>query len=222
MSIRVNIFGVVIVAAGRGTRAGGSLPKQYQSLNGQPVLSRTIHAFARRSDIAQIVVAIHPDDTARAQEASPEDVTLVQGGADRSASVSAGLAVLNPDITHVLIHDAARATVPEAVITDVMTALQASDGAAPALPVTDALWRADQGYVAAPHPRDGLYRAQTPQGFALAAIRAAHAKSTTAAADDVEVALRAGIKVAIVPGHEDNLKLTYPEDFARAARILKD
>ncbi|NHX27866.1 bifunctional 2-C-methyl-D-erythritol 4-phosphate cytidylyltransferase/2-C-methyl-D-erythritol 2,4-cyclodiphosphate synthase, partial [Escherichia coli] len=105
----------------------------------------------------------------------------------------------------------------------VLDALATHPGAAPALPVTDALWRGQDGAVTASQPREGLFRAQTPQGFHLGAIRAAHAAHPGgAAADDVEVALAAGLDVAIVEGDETNLKITHPGDFARAARILKD
>ncbi|WP_372605597.1 2-C-methyl-D-erythritol 2,4-cyclodiphosphate synthase, partial [Actibacterium sp.] len=127
-----------------------------------------------------------------------------------------------PDCDAVLIHDGARPLVSAALIDRVIVALETHPGAAPALPVTDALWRGADGAVAAPHPRDGLFRAQTPQGFHLDAIRAAHAAHPGGAADDVEVALAAGLDVMIVEGDEDNLKITHPGDFARAARILKD
>jgi 2-C-methyl-D-erythritol 4-phosphate cytidylyltransferase/2-C-methyl-D-erythritol 2,4-cyclodiphosphate synthase len=103
----------------------------------------------------------------------------------------------------------------------VLAGLATAPGAAPALPVTDALWREGAGgTVAETAPRAGLWRAQTPQGFRLDAIRAAHAAAPPDAADDVEVARAAGLDVAIVPGEEDNIKLTRPEDWPRAARIL--
>jgi 2-C-methyl-D-erythritol 4-phosphate cytidylyltransferase/2-C-methyl-D-erythritol 2,4-cyclodiphosphate synthase len=163
---------------------------------------------------------IHPDDAALAEVALPPPVARVPGGATRDASVAAGLAALPPGVTHVLIHDGARPLVSAAVIDRVIAALATSPGAAPALPVTDALWRGADGRVAAPVPRDGLWRAQTPQGFDLAAIRAAHAAHPGGAADDVEVALAAGLPVAIVAGEEDNLKLTVPADLARAERVI--
>ena len=100
-------------------------------------------------------------------------------------------------------------------------ALNQSDGAAPALAVTDALWTGQDGHVNGTQDRTGLFRAQTPQGFTFDAIKRAHATYGTGAADDVEVARAAGINVAIVAGDEDNLKITYPADFDRAARILR-
>ncbi|RYH93507.1 MAG: 2-C-methyl-D-erythritol 2,4-cyclodiphosphate synthase, partial [Acetobacteraceae bacterium] len=111
--------------------------------------------------------------------------------------------------------------VSRALIGRLLEALQTHDGAAPALPVTDALWRGDAGLVAGTVDRAGLMRAQTPQAFRFAPILAAHRAHAGGAADDVEVARAAGLDVAIVEGEETNLKLTYPGDFARAEAILK-
>ena len=121
----------------------------------------------------------------------------------------------------VLIHDVARPCVTQEVIAAVIDAHETAPGAAPALPVTDALWLGQDGAVAGTRSRDGLYRAQTPQGFRYDAIRAAHDAFAGEPADDVEVARAAGLEVRIVPGHEDNLKITHAEDFARAERILR-
>ncbi|MBT0956946.1 bifunctional 2-C-methyl-D-erythritol 4-phosphate cytidylyltransferase/2-C-methyl-D-erythritol 2,4-cyclodiphosphate synthase [Alphaproteobacteria bacterium KMM 3653] len=211
----------LIVAAGRGRRAGGGLPKQYRRLGGGAVLGHAARLFSARADVASLVVVIHPDDAALAKEALPAGTRLAMGGESRAASVAAGLAALPDAATHVLIHDAARPLTPAAVIGGVIEALHSgAEGAAPALPVSDALWRGAGGSVTAAVPRGGLSRAQTPQGFALPAIRAAHAKAPAEAADDVEVALAAGIKVVITEGHENNFKLTYPADFARAEGML--
>jgi 2-C-methyl-D-erythritol 4-phosphate cytidylyltransferase/2-C-methyl-D-erythritol 2,4-cyclodiphosphate synthase len=121
----------------------------------------------------------------------------------------------------VLIHDVARPCASAALISRVLEALKAHEGAAPALPVTDALWRGAGGLVAGTQARDGLFRAQTPQGFRFAAILEAHRAHPGGAADDVEVARAAGIDVAIVAGDEANLKITAPEDFARAEKELQ-
>ena len=204
----------LVVAAGRGVRAGGEIPKQYRILAGRSVLSRAVAAFD--SVVDQVVVVVHPEDRHLARSALRGPV-LVDGGATRAASVAAGLeAVRTP---HVLIHDAARPTVSRALIERVLDALGGSQAAAPALPVTDALWHGD-ARVTGLQSREGLLRAQTPQGFHTRAIREAHAAHGASAADDVEVALAAGLDVAVVAGDEDNIKITAPEDFARAERIL--
>lgn len=209
----------IIVAAGRGTRAGGDVPKQWQSVAGQPVLAHTVAAF-RAAGIARILVVIHPDDRPRAGALT--GLTLVYGGATRDASVRNALESLaaDPPAT-VLIHDGARPLVSAALIHRVLHALETLPGAAPALPVSDALWRGEAGRVTGTQDRSGLWRAQTPQGFRFSEILAAHRAHPGGAADDVAVARAAGLAVAIVEGDEDNLKLTYPADFQRAEALLK-
>lgn len=207
----------VVVAAGRGTRMGGHLPKQWRTLAGRPVVAHSLSAFAGMPR----VLVIHPDDRAHAL-ALGTDALIVEGGATRDASVRNALeALVDSGVTRVLIHDGARPLVSADVITRVMAALDHNPAAAPALSVTDALWRGIGGKVIGAHPRDGLFRAQTPQGFHFPAILAAHRAHRGHAADDVEVALHAGLEVAIVEGSADNLKLTYPADFARVEAILK-
>lgn len=209
---------VIIVAAGRGSRAGGAEPKQWQALAGQSVLERSVAAFA---GIGRVLLVLHPEEMVRGLELFGGSVTLIAGGATRSASVRNALEALQgAGITQVLIHDGARPLVPRGVIAAVLAALGDTQAAAPALPVTDALWRGAGGRVQGAEPREGLWRAQTPQGFAYDAILAAHRAFPEGAADDVEIALRAGLAVDIVPGAEDNLKITWPEDFTRAERIL--
>jgi len=209
----------VIVAAGRGSRAGGEVPKQWQLLAGRPVLAHALDAFRGRVD--RLVVVIHPDDRARAA-ALAGDAELVEGGPTRDASVRNALESLaGSDVRHVLIHDGARPLVPAAVIGRVLSALDTHAGAAPALPVTDALWRGHAGLVSGTQDRTGLWRAQTPQGFRLAEILAAHRAHPGGAADDVEVARAAGLDVAIVEGDEANLKVTFPGDFARAGAMVE-
>ncbi len=210
---------VIIVAAGRGTRVGGDLPKQWQPLGGRPVLSRAVDAFA---GVGRVVVVLHPDDMTRGLAEFGGRVTLVAGGETRSQSVKNALEALdNTGISKVLIHDGARPLVSASVIGAVLEALDHGPAAAVGVAVTDALWCAEDGAVAGTQSRVGLYRAQTPQGFDFAAILAAYRAHPDAAADDVEIARRAGLTVAIVPGNEDNLKITWAEDFARAERILR-
>lgn len=209
---------VIIVAAGRGTRAGEGEPKQWRPLAGEPVLLHTLRAF---QGMGRIVVVLHPDDMARAAALFGGLATLAAGGADRAGSVRNALDTLEgSEVTRVLIHDGARPLVPAQVISDVLAALDTAPAAAPALAVTDALWLGTDGHVAGTRDRSGLYRAQTPQGFRFPEILAAHRAHPGGAADDVEVARAAGLAVAIVPGSEDNLKITWPGDFARAETIL--
>ena len=206
---------VIIVAAGRGSRMGGEVPKQWQMLAGKPVLAHTLAAFAGM----RVVLVIHPDDRARAEGLGVE---LVAGGATRDASVLAGLRALEGSgVEAVLIHDGARPLVSRALIGRLVAALDRHAAAAPALAVTDALWRGAEGLVAGTVDRTALYRAQTPQAFRFDAILAAHRAHPGGALDDVEVARAAGLDVAIVEGEETNLKLTFPGDFARAEAILK-
>ncbi|MDH5797714.1 MAG: 2-C-methyl-D-erythritol 4-phosphate cytidylyltransferase, partial [Paracoccaceae bacterium] len=200
----------IIVAAGRGTRAGGGVPKQWRPLAGRPVAAWSVAAFQAHPDVDLVLMVVNPDDAALV----PIGTETVPGGATRDASVRAGLeALANRDISRVLIHDAARPGLPAQVISDVLAALGEHPGAAPALPVTDALWQDAGGLVGGTQDRSGLMRAQTPQGFRYDAILAAHRAFKGTAADDVEVARAAGMDVAIVPGHEDNLKITTPDDF---------
>ena len=209
---------VIIVAAGRGIRAGGSEPKQWQELRGERVIDRTIAAFA---GIGPLVVVLAPDEMQRAETLT--GCRAVAGGATRAASVRAGLEALEaeaPDF--VLIHDAARPLVSCAVLRGVIDALASSPAAAPALAVTDALWKGKAGEVSGVQDRTGLYRAQTPQGFHYSAILDAHrAAAAPDAADDVAVARAAGLSVAITRGEERNLKITTPDDFARAEQLLE-
>lgn len=212
----------IIVAAGRGTRAGGGLPKQWRDLAGAPVLDHTLRAL-RAAGLARLVLVIHPEDRARAETLDLDGVTLVEGGATRTASVRAALEALAGDPpARVLIHDGARPLVRAGLIADVLRALETAQAAAPALAVVEALWRGEGGAVVGVQDRSGLYRAQTPQGFDFAAILSAHRAHAGDAPDDVEIARAAGIAVAITEGCEDNLKLTYPADFARAERLLRE
>ncbi|AUH34535.1 bifunctional 2-C-methyl-D-erythritol 4-phosphate cytidylyltransferase/2-C-methyl-D-erythritol 2,4-cyclodiphosphate synthase [Paracoccus tegillarcae] len=209
----------IITAAGRGTRAGGDAPKQWQDLRGRPVLAHTLDAFA---GFDRVILVVHPADMGRAIDSFAGQCTIITGGETRAASVRAALDSLEgSDITHVLIHDGARPLVSDAVIQGVLDALQeGAEAAAPALPVSDALWRGENGTVTGTAARDGLYRAQTPQGFFFTQISKSHRDHPHDAADDVELARKSGIPVAITPGDEDNLKITFPADFARAERIL--
>ncbi len=227
----------LIVAAGRGHRVGGPLPKQYRTLAGRSVLHHSVTAFALHPAIDAVRVVIHPDDAPLYEsalagaDAGVADTLLpwVSGGATRQDSVRNGLQSLRdgaPDI--VLIHDGARPLVSEPVISATIGALDAHDGAIAALPLSDTLKRATDAderpsVVAATVDRAGLWRAQTPQTFRYAAILAAHeAAQTDDFTDDAAVAEAAGLRVALTPGEEENIKITQETDFARAAGIIAD
>ena len=214
-------LGVVIVAAGRGLRAGGEVPKQWRDVAGIPIAERTLRAMHSHPAVSEIVMVLHPDDTDLSIWSRDLVSSHVTGGETRSASVKAGLGALSEKTTHVLIHDVARPLVTSKVIDGVIEALNLHDAAAPALAVTDALWRGENGSVSATVDRSNLFRAQTPQGFELKKIRAAHDGAEAEAADDVEVARAAGLRVVITEGDPDNIKITHPQDFERAEKILR-
>jgi 2-C-methyl-D-erythritol 4-phosphate cytidylyltransferase/2-C-methyl-D-erythritol 2,4-cyclodiphosphate synthase len=212
----------IIVAAGRGLRAGGGVPKQWRSLGGRLVVEHALARFAAHPAIDRTLLVVSPQDMGKYPLPELSKFDLVAGGATRRASVLAGLKALDGAYDHVLIHDGARPCVSRDIISRVLEALQTHKAAAPALPVVDALWSGQDGIVNGPVDRSGLYRAQTPQGFDLTAITTAHQTCIGDAADDVEIARAAGLEVAIVDGSEDNLKITTADDFTRAARILRD
>ena len=222
---------VVIVAAGRGERAGqpGDGPKQYRSIGGRPVIARVIDAFLAHPSIGPIAVAIHPDDGElfRAAVGETHDkVIVVAGGATRQDSVRLGLVALrdeDPDV--VLIHDAARPFVDSDLIGRVIAAIGERQAALPALPVAETLKRADaDDLVSGTIARAGVYAAQTPQGFPFWPILAAHQKAhragKTGFTDDAAIAEWTKMPVRIVAGSPDNVKLTWARDFAMADQRL--
>jgi 2-C-methyl-D-erythritol 4-phosphate cytidylyltransferase/2-C-methyl-D-erythritol 2,4-cyclodiphosphate synthase len=214
----------LVVAAGRGTRFGGRRPKQYETLAGRPLLHHGLAALAGHPAIAGVRAVIHADDRALYERAAEGLALLdpVPGGASRQDSARLGLESLEGLAPkHVLIHDGARPLLPAAVIERVLRALEHSQGAIAALPVTDTLKREANGRVAETVAREGLWRAQTPQGFHFSAILAAHRAAAGAElTDDAAVAEHAGLPVALVQGAPENLKVTTPEDLARAEAIL--
>lgn len=212
----------ILVAAGRGQRAGGGVPKQWRPLAGLQVADWTLAAF-RDAGLDHIVLILSPDDpTGWETFSDAPDLILAPGGADRAASVISGLNALAAlGVEKVLIHDIARPCVHPRTIRKVIDALDHAPGAAPGLAVTDALWVGTDGAVTGTQDRSMLFAAQTPQGFRFDAILAAHRAHPGGAADDVEVARAAGLDVRIIPGNADNLKITRPEDFQRAERILR-
>ena len=222
---------VLIVAAGRGRRAGGGVPKQYRILAGRPVLAHVLARFAEALPGATLQTVISAGDRAHydACAALCPDARLaepVPGGATRQDSVRAGLEALgklNIRINIILIHDAARIFSSNELIQRAAAAARISAVAIPVIAVSDSLRRIADG-VCAPADRSGLFAVQTPQAFAFAAITSAHAQAAAAGkhdfSDDASLAEWAGHPVSTFPGETGNFKLTYSEDFAMAEALL--
>ena len=218
---------VIIVAAGRGHRLGGEIPKQYLEVGQFSILRRSVDAMLAANNVTTVVSVIHPDDQDLYDKAMREitDTRVmapVYGGATRAQSVLSGLEALAGNAPqYVLIHDAARPFVPTEVTNAVADALATSEGAVAALPIVDALWREAEGQAETHVERNGLWRAQTPQGFRFESILAAHRAHDGTAADDVAVAREAGMAVALVHGSEQNYKITTQNDLLRARREVE-
>ncbi|MEJ2125783.1 MAG: bifunctional 2-C-methyl-D-erythritol 4-phosphate cytidylyltransferase/2-C-methyl-D-erythritol 2,4-cyclodiphosphate synthase [Alphaproteobacteria bacterium] len=228
----------LIVAAGKGTRAraAGDKPKQYLLVGGKPVLTRTLAAFLEHKDIAWVQPVIHAEAHALYNEAvaalalagdamAAKLLPPVVGGANRQQSVMAGLTALEPHApSNVLIHDGARPFVGADVISGVLNALAGQKAALAAIPVSDTLKAETDGLIARTVDRNGLWRAQTPQGFDFIEILAAHKNAQKAGrddfTDDTAIAEWQGLSVAIAPGAERNIKLTTPEDFKLGEKLL--
>ena len=220
----ISSVAAVVVAAGRGLRAGGNLPKQYRKLAGEPVIRSSLSLFAWHGQIAAVQTVIHPDDR-NAYDAAAAGLRLlppVLGGATRQASVLAGLEALSaykPDI--VLVHDAARPFCSTELVSRAIAACAETGAAIPALEVTDTIKRVDaDGRVAGTIDRAQLRVVQTPQAFAYPALLDAHRRAATDRredfTDDAALVEWAGLKVAVFAGETGNVKLTTDEDFSRA------
>lgn len=227
--------GVVIVAAGRGERAGSHAdgPKQYRRIGGRPVISHTLDLFVNWPHAKCIVVVIHPDDEALLEAAraaalpAGDRLIVVHGGPTRQQSVLAGLEALAADeISHVLIQDAVRPFVEPAILERTLTAFHHGARAVlPAVAVADTLKRADaNGNVAETVSRSGLFAAQTPQSFHFQTILEAHRRAAASArtdfTDDAAIAEWAGVRVHLVEGGAGNVKLTLQKDLAMADQRL--
>ncbi|MAN45031.1 MAG: bifunctional 2-C-methyl-D-erythritol 4-phosphate cytidylyltransferase/2-C-methyl-D-erythritol 2,4-cyclodiphosphate synthase [Alphaproteobacteria bacterium] len=207
----------IIVAAGQGRRAETALPKQWQMLNGKPVISWSIEAFISHPQVDEVIVVTSADIP---ENVDLSGVKLAKGGETRTLSVRSGLdAILSPaDDTAVLIHDAARPGLTHQIIDELLAALKTSDAAAPALPVQDALKR-QNGNALETVSRDALYRVQTPQAFAYGTISKA-LESATDLVDDLAAVEALGATVALVKGSDRLHKITYAEDFDMVSRLM--
>ena len=223
---------VLVVAAGKGVRAGAGRPKQYRSVAGKPLLSLTMGRFLSHEAVTGVCAVINPVDEAYYQEAladfscHPKLLPWAVGGAQRQESVRAGLEHLadyEPDI--VLIHDGVRPFVNPQLVTRLISAASATQaaGAIAALRVVDTIKREDgTGHIAETIDRTELWRAQTPQAFKFDAILAAHRDAKHAKlTDDAAIAEAAGLRVRLIEGDAENIKITTPEDFTLADRLSR-
>lgn len=226
--------GVVVVAAGSGTRLGAAVPKAFVELAGRSLLDHAVCRVLAVPGVVRVVVVVPAAYVERVQHtvlAAPRrgssasrrsstgpQVLVVAGGAERTDSVAAGLAALGSDVDLVLVHDAARALAPVALFERVIAALDAgAEAVVPGLPLTDTVKVVDaDGYVRDTPDRALLRAIQTPQGFTRAVLTRAHA-SGLQATDDAALAEACGIPVLVVPGEEDALKITTRDDLARAS-----
>ena len=207
----------IIVAAGKGNRAGGKVPKQWRKIAGKLVADWSIDTFKNHNLVDFVIVVLPPN-----KKLHRNDVMTCTGGKSRSLSVYNGLLAaksLSPD--KVLIHDVARPAVAEKTITDIVNTINDETGAAPGLPISDAIWKISNGEIEKTLNRDFIFRAQTPQGFPFSKILEAHEhKSDEQAFDDVELAKKFGLKVILKTGHKDNMKITTPDHFLKMSKIL--
>ena len=214
----------VIVAAGRGSRMGGDLPKQFQSIGDTSMLRRALAMFVEHQEVDAVQAVIHSDDLELYDEQTVRLGLLppVFGGATRQASVRAGLEALEPrQPDFVLVHDAARPFASAALISQAIASAKKSGAAVPALPVTDTIKSIDAGgHVSKTLDRNTLRLIQTPQGFAfpplLDAHRRAQAQGRDDFTDDAALAEWAGLKISVFPGEAGNIKITSADDFVRA------
>ncbi|NQY15216.1 MAG: bifunctional 2-C-methyl-D-erythritol 4-phosphate cytidylyltransferase/2-C-methyl-D-erythritol 2,4-cyclodiphosphate synthase [Henriciella sp.] len=209
----------IIVAAGRGERAGAGVPKQLRQLGDRLVFQWSLKAFAAHDDIDQTVLVVPSGEAETYIPLCPPTTIIVEGGATRTESVKAGLSACDPIRTQaVLIHDAARPGLTRNMISALISALQDADAAAPALKVSDALKRQDHGRVA-DVDRSNLYRVQTPQAFGFEMISAALAKAEDLV-DDLAAIEAMGGTVRLIDGDERLGKITYSDDLKTLERLL--
>ncbi len=214
--------GVLVPAAGRGERLGPGAPKALRELAGEPLLVHAVRGLRRAPSVGSIVVAAPaPDVDAVVALLAPFDVVVVAGGADRRESVALALAALPDDVDLVLVHDAARALTPVAVVEAVIDALRSgAEAVVPVMPVADTVKQVEGDVVVRTVDRAVLRAVQTPQGFARDVLARAHREAVTAATDDAGLVEALGLPVVTVPGDEDSFKVTRPLDLVLAEALL--
>lgn len=219
--------GVIVVAAGRGVRAGAGEPKQFRPVAGAPLVLHALRPFLQHPAVHRVVLVLPPDIAAAPPawlaDLAGERLLLVAGGAERQDSARAGLAALPPACQVILVHDGARPLPDGGVIDRVIAEARAGRGAVAAVPLSDTIKEVDpEGRIRATVPRERLWRAQTPQGFPRALLERAYAGMDPAApaTDDAGLVERAGGTVVVVPDTTRNLKVTTPADLALAELLL--
>ena len=215
----------VVVAGGRGVRAGAGMPKQFRNVRGRSVMARAMDPLLAHPAISECVAVISGEDRhffdSTVARTIDVPIKVAAGGRTRSESVENGLASIKEmGFTHVLIHDAVRPFLPKTVLERLIKSLDKYEGAVPVIPVADALWSASDGVAEYPVSREKIFRAQTPQAFEFEGLLDAYRGFSGVAADDAAVAVAAGMRVAAVPGCGDNFKITVAEDFVKAERTL--
>jgi len=218
----------IVVAGGDGARLGADRPKAFVGLGGRPLLAHSIDLFEDHPAVDRIVLVVpaeweEPATLLADELAAGKVAAAVPGGATRALSVAAGLAEVGGDAVAILVHDAARPFASAELVDRVLAALDAHDGAIPALPVTDTVKRVHEGVVAETLERAELRAVQTPQAFRAAALRQAYAAPVDTVRDATDCASlveAAGFAVAAVAGEPENVKITAPNDLARAEARL--
>lgn len=221
-----------MVAAGRGDRLGGTVPKQFQLIRGVPMVVRALGPFLAHAEVAHVVLVLPPAEassppaflTAISTRSAPTSAVfgMTPGGPHRGDSVRAGLSALSAECKVVLVHDAARPFVDPEVIDAVIACARAGEGAVPAVPLSDTLKEATAGdatLIRRTRPRARLWRAQTPQGFPRKVLERAHAQAARTghrATDDAALVEAMGVPVRLVADTCWNLKVTTPDDLALA------
>ena len=209
----------LVVAAGQGTRLGEPVPKVFVELNGQPLLALAVESLLASGAVQQIIVVVPAGLVTVAAARLPAQVRVVAGGAERSDSVRSGLSAISAE--RVLVHDAARALAPPALIAAVAAALR--DGCCavvPALAVTDTIKTVDDAVVTGTPVRSSLRAIQTPQGFTTALLRRAHTEAAGPVTDDATMVERLGVLVHTVPGDPLAFKITTQLDLTLARALL--
>ncbi len=226
MTVRSRGIALIVPAAGAGTRMKSCIRKPFLAIEEEPILNLTLERFAGVADLDQIIVVLNPSDYDKrddfAESLRLRGVTdLVQGGSTRTQSVANALCALRTGISTVLIHDAVRPFVQRRVILGVIEAAQRAGAAIAAVPVKDTLKRVAGSLIAETAPREGLYIAQTPQGFSRELLERVYAGRSTDYTDDAALVEQAGESVEIVESSYLNFKITSPEDLELAEALMR-